>query len=131
MALTLGSATFSGGLNLYGRPLFGPFDAPTVRAAFAGSQGEIELRDVGKGRQIIIPFRVGASSEANLLTALQTLSEWAGQKHGTLTLDGVEFPNVTFDGFDPRDRYRPVVSNGTLWLQHGTLRFRQLSTLDE
>lgn len=131
MALTLGSATFSGGLNLYGRPLFGPFDAPTVRAAFAGSQGELELRDVIKGRQILIPYRVAATTEANLLTALQTLSEWAGQKHGTLTCDGVTFPNVTFEGFAPEGRYMPVVSGTTYWLQRGTLRFRQLSTLEE
>ena len=132
MALTLSSLTFNGTHNVYGKPLFGPFDSISQRTAFPGAYGEIELRDPYKGRAIAFPYRVGATSEANLLTALDTLAKAAGQVHGTLTYDSATFINVTFVAFQPDGRYQPIAGLGTTaWIQRGTLLFRQISTFTE
>lgn len=129
MALTLSTLTFSGTHNAYGKPLFGPFDGMTLRTAFPGSLGEVELRDQIKGRSIQIPYRIGHTSEANLLTALDNLAKAAGQVNGTLTYESATFANVTFMGFVPAERYKPVAGMGTTaWIQQGVLHFRQLST---
>lgn len=131
MALTCGSFTFSGTYNLYGRPRFGGFVSGVQRTAFPGSLGMAELRDPIKGREIVIPYRVGATSEANLFSAIDTLSKAAGQVNGTLTADSVSFANTTFIEFSPQEQMQPVQGTGSLaWIQRGFLRFLQLSTYE-
>lgn len=131
MGLSITGFTFStwpsSGKDIYGPVDFGPYDVPIERAAFAGAKGEVELRDKIKGRVLMIPYRPQATTDALLYAKLQTLSEAAGQYHGTLTHGSTTYPNVTFEGFFPQ-RQRMIDGSGVNgYFQHGVLRFRQVS----
>jgi hypothetical protein len=129
MALTLGSLTFSGTYNRYGHAEFGAFVSQAQRTTFPGSLGITELRDPIKGREISFPYRVGATTLALLVAAIDNLSKQAGQVNGTLNWNGARFRNTTFLEFTPATRITRVAGAGSLaWKQQGTLRFLQLST---
>lgn len=106
--------------------LTGPFSAPMERAAFAGAFGEVELRDKIKGRDIAIPYRVSASSVANVQSAVDSLHIQAGQLNGTLTIDSTTYQHCTFTGFMPEGRIF-LDASSTNWFQRGVCVFRQLN----
>lgn len=126
MSISLASYTF-GTLTTHQCVEAGPYDFQNMVGRFFGAVGETELRDEQKGRFLRLPaIWVGYNSKALLEAGLNAIEDQSNQLHGTLTVDGATWQNVTFLALERQGQPFYDGSGVNKWCHRGMLLFRQL-----
>ena len=126
MTITLGALTT--GTNLHGTIKAGAYDASRVVQRWFGVDGEITLTGGLHGRELSCWLLLtGYGTHGLLHAALFDLNGYINLS-GTLDVDGLEFLNVIFHGFEPEEDpwYDGSGVNG--WQLQGIMKFRQSLT---
>jgi len=123
MTITLGD--IDTGTHLHGSIKAGPYDYARVTQRWFGVNGEYTLAGGISGRELSCwLILTGYSSHAELHAGLANLQGLANTS-GTMDVDGLEFLNVIFNGFEPEEDpwYDGSGVNG--WQVKGMMKFRQ------
>jgi len=123
MTITLGD--IDTGTHPHGSIKAGPYDYARVTQRWFGVNGEYTLAGGISGRELSCwLILTGYSSHAELHAGLANLNGLANTS-GTMDVDGLEFLNVIFNGFEPEEDpwYDGSGVNG--WQVKGMMKFRQ------
>ena len=131
MTITIGATTMFSG-NTHGDIIEGPYDVNDKRSHFFGVQGETEIEDEPKGRDLTVDCWLSgyASGQAMQNDLDQLRPNKTGQRDVTLSISGTStidrsYTNCTYKGYtkDPRGiRHNAVDDTYRLRV---TLHFRQ------
>ncbi len=127
MTVTLGAGAFNFGNPSHGTLKEGPWDQPVGIQSYFGIIGEQHLVGRVQGRDLELDIMLfNAVDELQLRTGTNVIGANQGLS-GTLTVNGLTWPNVRFVGFMPSEA--PFVDgSGQLgWCVRGTLKFRQIA----
>jgi hypothetical protein len=128
MTVTLGAGAFNFGNPSHGTLEELPWDQPVAVQGFFGIRGEMHLVGQNQGRDLSLQIMIyNGANEAVLRTATNTIGAAQGLS-GTLTIDGLSWPNVRFVGFTPSERPFLDGSGQLGWCVRGTLKFRQITS---
>jgi len=125
MTITLGAFNF--GNPSHGALRDAPFEQQVATHSWFGIIGELHLISKNTGRVVEVDVMLfNAATETVLRTALDAIHQKQGT-HGTLTVNSIDYPNVTFLGFHASEPPFLEGSGQLLWCIRGVLKFRQVA----
>lgn len=128
MTVTLGAGSFNFGNPSHGTLKESPWDQPIGIQSFFGIIGEQHLVGRAQGRNLELDIMLfGAANESTLRGAMTAIHAQQGLG-GTLTINGLTWPNVRFVGFTPSEAPFLDGSGQLGWCVRGVLRFRQIAS---
>lgn len=128
MTVTLGAGSFNFGNPSHGTVKESPWDQPVAVQSYFGIKGELHLIGKNQGRDLELDIMLwNGADEAAIRTAQNAIADQQGLS-GTLTVNGLTWPNVRFVAFTPSEAPFQDGSGQLGWILRGVLKFRQIAS---